>query len=55
MSMKLREKLSMQRHAVELRQHVNRAQPRVQAVADRDIDDAIFSAERDGRLRAIFR
>ena len=46
--------MAMQRHAVELRQHVNRTQTRVEAVADRDIDEAIFSAERHRRLRAIF-
>ena len=46
--------MSMERHAVELGQHVNGAQPGIQAVTDRDIDDAIFSAERDGRFRAIF-
>ncbi len=45
--------MSMQRHAVELRQHVNRAQPRVEAIADRDIDDAIFSAEGHRRFRTV--
>jgi len=36
--------VAMERHAVELRQHINRAQSRVEAVADRDIDQAIFAA-----------
>ena len=47
--------MAMQRHAVELRQHIDRAQPGVEAVADRDIDEPIFSAERHRRLGAIFR
>ena len=36
--------MAMKRHAVELRQHINRAQPGVEAVADRDIDQPIFPA-----------
>ena len=35
--------VAMQRHAVELGQHVDRPQSRVQAIADRNIDKAIFS------------
>ena len=38
---------------VELRQHIDRAQSGVEAIADRNIDQAIFSAERHRRLRAI--
>ena len=44
----------MQRHAVELRQNVDRAQPRVETVADRNIDQPIFAAERHRRFGAIF-
>ena len=47
--------MAMQRHAVELRQHIDRAQPGVQAIADRDIDQPIFPAERHRRLGTIFR
>src|SRR5712672_359294 len=35
---------------VELREHIDRAQAGVQAIADRDIYQPVFSAERDGRL-----
>ena len=45
--------MSMQRHAVELRQDIDRTQSRIQAVTDRDIDQPIFSAQRHRRLRAI--
>ena len=45
----------MQRHAIELREHVNAANPGIQAVANRDIDKAVFTTERDGRLRSLFR
>jgi hypothetical protein len=38
--------------AIELSEDVNSAQAGVQAVADRDIDEPVFSAERHGRLRA---
>src|SRR5438105_5024444 len=43
----------MQRHAVELRKHIDRAQAGVQAIADWNIDDPIFSTERHGRFGAI--
>src|SRR2546430_934623 len=42
--------MSMQRHAVELSQHIDRAEPGVQAIADRNIDDAIFPAQRNRGL-----
>src|SRR5262249_50720449 len=45
--------MPMQRHAVELGQHINRAQPGVQTIADWDIDDAILAAERHGRFSAV--
>src|SRR5262245_28183806 len=47
--------MSMQRHAVELRQHIDRAQHGVQTIADRDIDDAIFATERHGWFGAVLR
>ena len=40
---------------VELREHVNAANPGIQAVADRDIDEAVFATKRHGRLRSLFR
>src|SRR5436189_3390754 len=46
--------MAMQRHAVELRQHINRAQPRVKAVTDRYVDEPILPPKRDGRFRPIF-
>src|SRR5437667_2542132 len=46
--------MSMQRHGVELRQQIDRAQPGVQAVADRNINNAILAAERNSRFSAIF-
>ena len=36
--------MTMKGHAVELGQHINRAEPGVEAVADRDINKAVFSA-----------
>ncbi len=44
----------MQRGAVELSENVNPAQAGVQAVADRDVHQTVFAAERNGRLRALF-
>ena len=44
----------MQRHSIELREHIDRAQAGVQAIADRDIYQAIFSTEWDGRLGPVF-
>ena len=46
--------VAMQRHAVELGQDIDRAQPGVEAVADRNIDDPILAADRHRRLRPIF-
>ena len=40
---------------VELRQHEDLAQARVQAVADRDVDQPVLAADRYGRLRALER
>src|SRR5204862_8086170 len=37
--------VAMQRHGVELREQIDRAQPGVQAVTVRDIDQPIFSAK----------
>jgi hypothetical protein len=45
----------MQRHAVELGQHIDRAQPGIQTIANGDIDNAIFATERYGRFGAVFR
>ena len=45
----------MQRHAVELGQHIDRAQPGIQTIADGDIDNAIFATERYGRFGAVLR
>ena len=45
----------VQRHAVELCEHVNAANPGVQAVANRDIDETVFTTQRDGWLRSLFR
>ena len=46
--------MAMQRHAVKLRQDIDRAQSRVQAVADRDVDDPILATDRYRRLGAVF-
>jgi len=40
----------VQRRAVELREQVDAANTGIQAIADRDINEAVFAAERDGRL-----
>ena len=45
--------VAMQRHGVELREQIDRAQAGVQAIADRDIDQSIFSAEGHGRFCAV--
>src|SRR5437764_439627 len=37
--------MPVQRHGVELREQIDRAKAGVQAIADRDIDQPIFSAE----------
>src|SRR5215475_9112626 len=47
--------MPVQRHTVELGQHIDRAQPRVQAIANRNIDDSIFTTERHRRFGAVFR
>jgi hypothetical protein len=46
--------VAMQRDAVELREHVDAAQAGVDTVRNRDIDDAIFSAERHCGFAAVF-
>ena len=43
----------MQRRAVELREQEDALETRVEAIADRDIDDAIFARQRHGGLGAI--
>src|SRR5207247_2299574 len=43
--------VSVERRGVELRQHENALEPCMEAVADRDIDQPIFAANRHGRLR----
>ncbi len=45
--------MTVQRQRFVLGQDVNPAQVRVDAVGERDVDDAIDAAEGDGRLRAI--
>ena len=44
----------MQGHRVVLRQHIDRAQARVEAVADWNIDQPIFAAQRYSWLRTVF-
>ena len=44
----------VQRHAVELREHVDAADAGVETIADRDVDEAVFAPERHGRLGAVF-
>ena len=39
--------VAMQRHGVELREQIDRAQAGIETVADRDIDQPIFPAQRD--------
>ena len=43
----------VQRGGIELREHVDAAQPGIDAIGDRDIDEAIFARERHGRFRAL--
>ena len=45
----------VERGRVELRQHEDAADVGVQAVADRDVDQAVLAADRDRRLRAVLR
>ncbi len=45
----------MQRGTVELGEQKDALEARVEAVADRDIDDAIFARQRHGRLGAVLR
>ena len=47
--------MAVQRHAIELRQHIDRTKPGVQAVADRDIDDPVFAAQRHRGFRSVLR
>ena len=44
--------VAVERRGVELRQHEDALEAGVQAVADRDVDQAVLAAERHGRLRA---
>ena len=44
--------VAVERSAVELGEDIDAAQSRVQAVANRNIHQPVFAAERDGRLRA---
>src|SRR5438105_10520817 len=46
--------VAMQRHGVELREQIDRAQAGIEAIANRDIDQAIFSAEWHGRFCPVF-
>src|SRR4051812_3430967 len=46
--------MAVKRHAVELRQDINRSGTGIEAVADRDVDQPIFAAKRDGRFGTIF-
>ena len=43
----------VKRYAVELREQVDAADAGVEAIADRDVDEAVFAAQRDGWLRAV--
>ena len=45
----------MQRRAVELREQEDALEAGVEAVADRDIDDAVLARERHGRLGSVLR
>ena len=47
--------MTIERRGIELRQHENAADVGVQAVADRDVDEAVAAADRHGRLRAMQR
>src|SRR5437588_9851 len=46
--------VAMQRHAIELGQDINRTQPRIQAVADWDVDEAILAPQGHGWFCSIF-
>ena len=43
--------MAVQRHAVELSEHVDAANARIEAIADRNINQPVLAAERHGRLR----
>ena len=45
----------IQRRGIELRQNENLLQTRVQAIADRDIDQPVLAAERHCGLRSVLR
>src|SRR5207248_7749825 len=47
--------VAMQRHAVELGQDVNRTQPRVKTVTDRNIDQTILATQGNGWFCPVFR
>ena len=53
-SIRLRD-MTVQRRRVELRQHEDAAHVRVQAVADRHVDQPVFAANRHCRLRPVLR
>jgi hypothetical protein len=45
--------VAVQRRRVELREHEDAPDVGVQAVADRNVDQAVFAADRDRRLRTV--
>ena len=46
--------MAVERGRVELREHVNALEARVQAVADGDVDEAIFATQRHCGFGAVF-
>ena len=44
-----------QRLAAKLREHINRVNPGIHEIAEHEIDDAVFAAEGNCRLRALAR
>ena len=47
--------VAVERRGIELRQHEDAAELRMQAIADRNVDQAVLSADRDGRLGPVLR
>jgi len=47
--------MAMQADGIELCEHVHSIQTAIDAIRERDIDQPIFSRQRDGRLGTIFR
>ena len=47
--------MTMQRHAVELGQHIDRTQPGIETIADGNVDNPIFPSKRHSRFGAILR